>query len=1012
MKSNWIYLALISLLLCSCNGQGSSSGSSGATNTEQSAVRTELTLPNSQKRTTASLYTKVDGSNNVVSTSGSMKSLANSTMNSCFAIQPQSDGKTYKVAINSSQWWSTAKISFSVKNTCETLETLENLPIVMNSVLLNGKAVSDAGQVYQNGPSYLYILSAVKGNSIDLSLSTAPCVGEWCSWAKVPPGGIYNFEQVLTQSGPINSLDLASVTIGGVGPTPNPTPDVSPTPPPNPESTGSFDVTVDSRQIKQYCKTNSCDIKVSVVGNDSVVYDTFKVNPNASVSDIHEYKNVFPGKWVLSVVESSLPIGVNFNYLPKDNGSVEVTPDSKSDAYINFTYKKPEPTEKYGDLNINLANIPESSKFVGLTDIKGRITDTTENRHYEFSVNLGGSYNLRHKPESHSYNVSLQGIASAKDSLYYKPISATVPKLNSESTTNLILSYIKDNDLNNVAFKVSGDLPSGTKTIKFANDNLSYIWVDNLLESANYGFIKDHGVTTFTIYPPADYSVTTSTNVISSETKTVDVIYKKKNVDPTPPTPTPTPTNPVNTDKVVTVYLLIDTPAQLKQYTDDLARVNKVNFNRVIFSFVRPTLPEYTKGNLSNTGIMGYFGQGDGKGVEAFNQLKDAVKLSKAKHIQAFISVGGWNYSCNYQVYGDKCGDASANYDWFPDPNDSTQKTVADKSYANIIHLVNDLGAQGIDLDAEEFWHADEYAVKWNAYGGQGQEKELSPIVQAIQSAGGPTYDNLMEYGAGGITTPISSAVMPKTVDKMAAIMHALEDNPNATNLLFSTAAPPVGARPITGFVYGDNLPDIYNKGGVWWLGNLKGLWYNLTDKDKAIVDRFDSIGLMTYDLCSGKGKEEPGKCAPYGNGPLDLAGQVNAYMQDYSNWLKSSSPRAASLEKDESQYDKFEFLPAKYNIASKIQFGFEVNQPAYPRDDVKGQLPLTNDLVRTILDQQKNSDGVIIWQLYSKKNESAVDATTSRYTISQSCKTFLSGNAYYNCDANFPAESAESALQ
>ena len=29
--------------------------------------------------------------------------------------------------------------------------------------------------------------------------------------------------------------------------------------------------------------------------------------------------------------------------------------------------------------------------------------------------------------------------------------------------------------------------------------------------------------------------------------------------------------------------------------------------------------------------------------------------------------------------------------------------------------------------------------------------------------------------------------------------------------------------HPITGFVYGDNAADIYAKGGVWWLGNLKG---------------------------------------------------------------------------------------------------------------------------------------------------------------------------------------------
>jgi hypothetical protein len=63
---------------------------------------------------------------------------------------------------------------------------------------------------------------------------------------------------------------------------------------------------------------------------------------------------------------------------------------------------------------------------------------------------------------------------------------------------------------------------------------------------------------------------------------------------------------------VVTLYLLIDTVEQLQRYVDDLNQVDKVNFNRVIFSFVKPTLTNYVSGDLSNTGIMGYFENGDG----------------------------------------------------------------------------------------------------------------------------------------------------------------------------------------------------------------------------------------------------------------------------------------------------------------------------------------------------------------------------------------------------------------
>lgn len=448
--------------------------------------------------------------------------------------------------------------------------------------------------------------------------------------------------------------------------------------------------------------------------------------------------------------------------------------------------------------------------------------------------------------------------------------------------------------------------------------------------------------------------------------------------------------------KLVSVYLLIDTSTQLQKYIDDLSKIQKPNFNRVIFSFVKPTMTEYVTGNLANTGILGYFYNGDGQGAAAFNQLKKAVALSKEKHIQTFLSVGGWNYSCNFEVSGTACGPTPSkengiNYDWFPDPTDPVQEKTADISYENIIRLTNDLNIDGIDFDYEEFWHADQYAVNW-APSSSGDWS--TAIAQSILSAGGPTYKNLMKFGTGSG----AAFVMPKTIAKVQAILHKLADNPAATKLLFATAAPPVGARPITGFVYGDNASDIYTKGGVWWKGNLKGLWYNLASADKNIVSRFDSLGLMTYDLCG----DNPQMCAPYGGGPLDLAGQVNAYMKDYMSWLKSPESDA-KLTVD--TIGKVLFLPAKYNIKSKIQFGFEVNQPAYPKN-VNGQLQLTNNLVDVITNQQKDSDGVIIWQMYSSQNKSIPGATTVKYTINQSCKTFLSNDEHYDCNANFPASS------
>lgn len=452
--------------------------------------------------------------------------------------------------------------------------------------------------------------------------------------------------------------------------------------------------------------------------------------------------------------------------------------------------------------------------------------------------------------------------------------------------------------------------------------------------------------------------------------------------------------NTTDDEKVVAVYLYLHNPEQLQHYVSDLLKIKKANFNRVIFSFVKPTLLDYQTGNLATTGILGYFTDHDGKGAHAFNALKSAIKLSKSKNIQTFISVGGWNYSCNFTLAAD-CGPTpkatdQIPYDWFLDPTDQEEVTKAKTSYANLIKLANDLGIDGIDFDYEEYWHADKYAVAW----GPGSSGEWSTdIAKKILNSGGPTYQNLMKYGLNSG----ASYVMPKTIDKIAAILHQVMDDPGAKYLKFSFSAPAEGARPITGFVTEDKYPEIYTKGGLWWKGNLKGLLYHLANKDEELMTRFESIGLMTYDLCG----DNPEQCAPYINGPLDLAGQVNAYMKDYYNWLKVDKTSKPSLTVD--NIGKVTFLPAKYHLKAKILFGFEVNQPVYPRN-INGQLQLTNQLVNIILDQQKDSGGVVIWQMYSKPNLLVPDAATVQYTISQSCKEFLDHDDRYDCHANFPS--------
>ena len=125
--------------------------------------------------------------------------------------------------------------------------------------------------------------------------------------------------------------------------------------------------------------------------------------------------------------------------------------------------------------------------------------------------------------------------------------------------------------------------------------------------------------------------------------------------------------------------------------------------------------------------------------------------------------------------------------------------------YVDLVHLASEIGAAGIDLDYEEFWHADAF-------------KTVDPSGTAAQ---GPW-------------------LLHQTVYKYAAIAKDLITAIEAISptLKMSTAASAAGAWE-----------------GKWWGGNLKGLWLELNTQFPAIVDfmtkgaNAGGLNIMTYDL-------------------------------------------------------------------------------------------------------------------------------------------------------------------
>lgn len=146
--------------------------------------------------------------------------------------------------------------------------------------------------------------------------------------------------------------------------------------------------------------------------------------------------------------------------------------------------------------------------------------------------------------------------------------------------------------------------------------------------------------------------------------------------------------------------------------------------------------------------------------------------------------------------------------------------------YEDIVLLAKDLGAAGIDLDYEEFWHADYF-----------------------RSGSGPWELDQTSYKYAAIAQDVISAIKK-----------------NYPKCKLSTAAGAVGAWS-----------------GKWWGGNMKGVWLKVKQQMPEITDFMSKganaggINVMTYDLSSNEQFHEcpePGKCA------LDV--QVEFYMGTY----------------------------------------------------------------------------------------------------------------------------------
>jgi hypothetical protein len=142
--------------------------------------------------------------------------------------------------------------------------------------------------------------------------------------------------------------------------------------------------------------------------------------------------------------------------------------------------------------------------------------------------------------------------------------------------------------------------------------------------------------------------------------------------------------------------------------------------------------------------------------------------------------------------------------------------------YEDFVYLAKDLGVAGVDLDYEEFWHADYF--------------KTGP------ATGGPweLHQTVYKY----------SAIAKDMLDSIDEI---------APQMKLTTAAGAVGAW-----------------GGKWWGGNLKGIWLLAKKWFPEVMDRV-GINVMTYDLSKNNDFHE---CPT--DSVCELDAQVEFYMKTY----------------------------------------------------------------------------------------------------------------------------------
>lgn len=527
-------------LVTACNGGGSggTTSSSGGVASVSTTDSTVSVPADGQIKTPASAYIDLqpnssdssqnsnssnNGNNNTNNSNSSVHSIPKATSfaatsssgNNCFSLVTAANGSSYTSTQNSQAYYSTATVSYTIKNTCATAQTMSGLQVNVNGLTINGKAVSINYIEQAQGSPYLTLTYTSSGTNITTNLSTPSCSGAYCDWAAMPANGTRAFTINVFVNAAIRSMAVGNVNISGS------------TPPP-PPATGNLAVNVNTSALSTICTSSTnCKIGVNVLDPTGAIFKTISVNPSESPNYTITYTNLLTGNYTLAVNTNSYPSGsgssINYTYNPT-SGIVQVNSNATTNSSVNFNYTAPIAT---GSLAIKTGTISETSTFQNIGILTGTATRAKTKTIYAFNVGINGTTTINNLPAGDTYTVTLQSIGDPASGVYYSvaPVQTTV-SANTSVTVNLPFSKTTASQYN-VIFNVTGLPTTGvpTQTIAFASSNTSLKYNSDTLNSATYKFLNSESAIAVTLATPTGYTLTYTPNVITPSVKNFTVTY-------------------------------------------------------------------------------------------------------------------------------------------------------------------------------------------------------------------------------------------------------------------------------------------------------------------------------------------------------------------------------------------------------------------------------------------------------------------------------------------------------